>query len=45
MKNYFGGKQNQMGAKEKYSDLYYVSVAKCDPVKYREEDKKTYLFG
>jgi hypothetical protein len=49
MKTYFGGKQNQMGAKEKYSDLYYVSLAASDkPVnqlEYRKDDKKSYLFG
>ena len=48
MRTYFGGKQNQMGAKEKYNDLYYVAVAPSKPphmVKYRSEDKDGFLFG
>ena len=37
-----------MGAKEKYTDNYYVSVAPSKPphmVEFRKDEKKTYLFG
>lgn len=45
---YVGGKQNQLGAKEKYGDLYYVQIDMSDLEDRRKRDrdgKEAILFG